>query len=163
MEFVAYAAAEYLSEATTGQIPTNNVNHYLDILAFDRWGKNTLVPNRYVQPGTVLDRLSIPGLDVYHALIQFMTSPTGTNRPLCTSAIGPCTGGSGVNGLYLFAYDWRGGLDTEAQRLSDYVDQVLNRPDVRAAGVEQGSAGHPQLRWSGRPCLLYDREQQREG
>ncbi len=150
LEFAAYIAAEMAGEV--GGSGTLGANHYLDVLRFDSNGHNTLLPNKWIQPGTVLSQVSIPDVktngdpitiltDVYKPLIDFITTGLGLQRPLCQTATGVCTGPGGVpvasgsNGLYLFPYDWRGSLADESARLSTYVDAVLNRPDVKAAGI----------------------------
>jgi len=106
----------------------NRGNHYLDVLAFDSNGANTLIPNSLIAPGTVMRKVTLaPGgaltKDVYDPLYNQLSTNLG--RPL----------ESGANGLYSFIYDWRGDMSTQAADLSIFVNSVLARGDVTASRV----------------------------
>jgi predicted outer membrane repeat protein len=127
-----------------GNLLINAGNHYMDILKFDNNGENTLEPNHYIQPGTVLDSIMLPPplppSDIYAGLSKYLVSQSGLNRPYCPDPGGTCLNSynvpaSGSNGYFPYPYDWRNGVPGEVQRLANFIDAVLNRPDVKAAGI----------------------------
>jgi len=122
-------------------------NHYLDVLGFNGTGA-PLFPQ--IVPGSVFRWLTFPGFmggvcgtPVYDELIAFLTGTgdslgcTGSvpmnnlGRPLAVGA----TGAS--NGLYLFPYDFRADMSTEAARLNSFVDAVLGQANLQAAGINK--------------------------
>jgi outer membrane protein assembly factor BamB len=152
-------------------------NHYLDAVGFDSVGAPLhpeIVPGTVIYDLTV----DIPSTgfrgswDFYKPLIDFLTRPNPLDplgwpgRPLCNglNPILPTTGAetcfdvsggvtgaaqSGDNAVYLFNLDWRNSIPNEAQRLSDFIDIVLARPDVTAKKVVliTHSYGGPVARW----------------
>ncbi len=92
------AVGHLLAEA----VNANRGSHYFDVLQFDGSGQNTLFPQ--IGAGTILQKVNLDPAGiithgVYDSLVNFLTTGiTGPRRPL----------NNGSNGLYLFAYDWRG-------------------------------------------------------
>ena len=121
------AVGHLLAEA----VNANRGSHYFDVLQFDGSGQNTLFPQ--IGAGTVLQKVNLDPAGiithgVYDSLVNFLTIDiTGPSRPL----------NNGSNGLYLFAYDWRGDLPDQAQQLGLFVDCVLQRPEVQRAHIQK--------------------------
>ena len=64
------------------------------------------------------------------------TTPTTGTEPCFDVSSGsnvPALNGS--NAVYLFNLDWRDNNRTQAARLNTFIDTVLGRPDVMAAGI----------------------------
>ena len=115
----------------------NRGNHYLDVLAFDDSGANTLFPN--IQRGSVIRTLSlgpagVPSMDFYEPLFHYLIDTLG--RPL----------NSGANGLYPYLYDWRGDMPDQAAGLGSFIDQVLTSTGAPKVVVITHSLGGPVAR-----------------
>ncbi len=145
--------------------PAGNIgNHYLDAVAFNSSGtpiRPEIVPGTVFSEVTIVPPDPITGLggisiDVYKPLIDFLTQPNMAlgwpGRPLCNgiNPTTPTTGTeacfdvsngsngpvmSGSNAVYLFNLDWRDSNRTQAARLNTFVDTILGRADVMAAGI----------------------------
>jgi pimeloyl-ACP methyl ester carboxylesterase len=118
---------------TGGLTLANSGNHFLDVLAFTPMG----IPAFPTAAGQVLLTASSEKgpIPVYSPLISFLTStpPFGLGRPLNT----------GANGVFLFGYDWRDGINVQATALSAFVDSVLRATGAPKVVLLTHSLGGP--------------------
>ena len=147
-------------------VPTHDVTPlagYPDLLAFSpagtpifpQIGPSTTDPIfRTVTVNPSLAKLAGHSLDpVYEDLISFLTERTGGGNSLVpvdslgrrlTDAHGtpsPRPLNSGPNGLYLFPYDWRTAMPSQASALNTFISSVLNRPDVSSVDTNPARPG----------------------
>ena len=92
---------------------------------------------------------------VYEDLIAFLTEMTAAGTGSTTipaDSMGrrlldprglpnPRPLNSGPNGLYLFPYDWRGSMPTQAAALRTFINGVLTRPDVASVDTNPSAPG----------------------
>ncbi len=85
---------------------------------------------------------------VYEDLVAFLTETTGPgNSTIPRDSFGrrliggPRPLNSGPNGVYLFPYDWRGSMPTQATALRTFINGVLARPDVSSVDTNPAQPG----------------------
>jgi hypothetical protein len=147
-------------------LPTHDVTPlagYPDLLAFSsagtpifpQIGPSAIDPVfRTVTLNPALAKLAGHSLEpVYEDLISFLTERTGGGNSLVpvdslgrrvTDAHGvpsPRPLNSGANGLYLFPYDWRTAMPSQASALNTFISSVLNRPDVSSVDTNPARPG----------------------
>jgi outer membrane protein assembly factor BamB len=94
-----------------------------------------------------------PRKPAYEDLLAFLTGAAGTgNTVVPVDSNGrsmldrrgvpdPRPLGTGPNGVYLFPYDWRGAMPTQATALNGFITSVLARPEVSSVDTNPSRPG----------------------